>query len=92
VEIKGTFPLHLKGAHMPVITRKALIQRINRDYRKKDEHYLFRTTPKRSIRNLGYYFIVDTSDGSLAAWHSWPEKEAQELGLLRLGEEVDPNS
>ena len=77
---------------MPVITRKALVQRINIDYRKKDENYRFRTTPKRSIHNLGYYFIEDTSDGSLAAWHCWPDEEAQVLGLLRPDEEVDPNS
>lgn len=77
---------------MPMVTRNALVRRINRNYRKNDEAYLFRTTTKRGIHDLGYYFIEDTSDGSLAAWHCWPEEEAQELGLLRPGEEVDPNS
>jgi hypothetical protein len=72
------------------LTKRALIQRINRKLKGQDERLQACRRNSRWWRDLGDYYIVDLDRNSIAATHIDFQKYASEIGVLQPFEEVCP--
>ena len=70
------------------ITRRALIQRINRALQQRDEQLRAARGPRQQ-RELGDYWILDLRKRCVASKNIDPEKLARELGVLQPYESVE---
>ena len=69
------------------VTERALIQRINRALRKRDE-VLKRTRGTHALRDLGDYYVVDVRRNAVVAADVNPEAYGRELDVLAPYERV----
>jgi hypothetical protein len=72
------------------VSERAVIQRINRKFRKEDgppARELKKTRGARAMLDLGYFYILDTERNFIDEHHVDLEALGRELGVLSDGEE-----
>lgn len=79
------------GKEKVPVSRRAILQRINRVLARKDQRlYVRRGTrdgnPPRGWTDTGWYYIVDLRKNLIVAGHVDPESFAREIGALELYE------
>jgi hypothetical protein len=70
------------------LTKRALIQRINRKLRRQDERLCSCRRASRAWRELGDYYIVDTHRNMIRDTGIDVEKYAKQIGALQPFEQV----